>query len=54
MEGAAAPNENLEEARAQMQALALQAGEVQQECGLAIIPAEFCKGALKFGLLEVH
>ena len=53
MEGAPAPNEKLEEARQQMQALAVQAGQVQRECGLEIVPADFCKEVLKFGLLEV-
>ena len=53
LEGATAPNEKLEEARRQMQALAVQAGQVQQDCGLDIVPAEFCKEVLKFGLLEV-
>ncbi len=54
MEGAKAPNEKLEEARQQMQALAVQAGQVQQDCGLDIVPTDFCKEVLKFGLLEVN
>ena len=53
MEGAPAPNEKLEEARQQMQALAVQAGHMQRDCGLDLVPAEFCKEVLKFGLLEV-
>ena len=54
MEGAAAPNEKLEEARQQMQALAVQAGQVQRDCGLDIVPTDFCKETLKFGLLEAR
>ena len=37
-----------------MQALAVQAGQVQQDCGLDIAPKEYCKEVLKFGLLEVR
>lgn len=54
MEGAEAPNEKLEEARQQMQALAVHAGQVQKDSGLDMVPSEFCKENLKFGLLEVR
>lgn len=54
MEGAPAPNAPLEEARQHMQALAVTAGQVQRDCGLDIVPEDFCKDVLKFGLMEVH
>ena len=53
MEGAPAPNEKLEEARQHMLSLTVHAGEVQRACGLDIVPEDFCRGALKFGLMEV-
>ncbi len=36
-----------------MIALTRQAGKVQQECGLDILPDEFARGVLKWGLMEV-
>lgn len=44
----------LEGARADAVSLALQAGLVQQECGLALTPEEFVGATLKFGLSEVR
>jgi hypothetical protein len=44
---------SLAEARGQVAALALAAGEVQRECGLQLTPEEFVAGTLKFGLMEV-
>ena len=53
MEGNAAPNDRLEEARGHMLSLAHQAGEVQKACGLDVVPEDFCRETLKFGLMEV-
>lgn len=36
-----------------MVALTRQAGKVQQECGLDILPDEFVRSVLKWGLMEV-
>ena len=36
-----------------MKDLAVHAGQVQRDCGLDIVPADFCKETLKFGLMEV-
>jgi hypothetical protein len=44
----------LEGARADAVSLALHAGLVQQECGLALTPEEFVNATLKFGLSEVR
>jgi len=52
-EGAKAPNQKLEQGRQQMKDLAVHAGQVQRDCGLDIVPSEFCKETLKFGLMEV-
>lgn len=43
----------LAEARETMVALTRQAGKVQQECGLDILPDEFVRSVLKWGLMEV-
>ncbi|KAK9806276.1 hypothetical protein WJX72_008182 [[Myrmecia] bisecta] len=50
---AAAPTPGLADARDQVVALAVQAGQVQKECGLDILPEEFCRSVLRFGLVEV-
>jgi hypothetical protein len=51
---AAPPTEALAEACQHAAALAWQAGQVQQECGLDILPDEFARGALRFGLVEAR
>ena len=43
----------LAEARETVVALTRQAGKVQQECGLDILPDEFVRSVLKWGLMEV-
>lgn len=43
----------LAEARENVVALTRQAGKVQQECGLDILPDEFPRAVLKWGLMEV-
>ena len=43
----------LAEARETVIALTRQAGKVQQECGLDILPDEFARSVLKWGLMEV-
>lgn len=43
----------LAEARENVIALTRQAGKVQQECGLDILPDEFPRTVLKWGLMEV-
>ena len=50
---AAPPTPGLAAAKEQMIALAEQAGRVQQQCGLDIVPAEFARGVLKWGLMQV-
>ena len=50
---AAAPTPALAEARETVVALTRQAGKVQQECGLDILPDEFVRSVLKWGLMEV-
>lgn len=50
---AAPPTPGLAAAKEQMVALAEQAGKVQQQCGLDIVPAEFARGVLKWGLMQV-
>jgi len=50
---AAAATPALAEARETVIALTRQAGKVQQECGLDILPDEFARGVLKWGLMEV-
>lgn len=51
---AAAATPALAEARETVIALTRQAGKVQQECGLDILPDEFARGVLKWGLMEVR
>ena len=51
---AAPPTEALAEACQHAAALAWQAGQVQQECGLDILPDELARGALRFGLVEAR
>lgn len=43
----------LAEARETVVALTREAGKVQQECGLDILPDEFVRSVLKWGLMEV-
>ena len=43
----------LAEARENVIALTRQAGKEQQECGLDILPDEFPRAVLKWGLMEV-
>ena len=50
---AAPPTPGLAAAKEHMVALAEQAGKVQQQCGLDIVPAEFARGILKWGLMQV-
>lgn len=50
---AAAPTPALAEARETVVALTRQAGKVQQERGLDILPDEFVRSVLKWGLMEV-
>ena len=50
---AAAATPALAEARETVIALTRQAGKVQQECGLDILPDEFARVVLKWGLMEV-
>lgn len=52
MENVATPYARLEEAREHMKALARHSGEIQRDCGLALMPDDFCKEVLKFGLME--
>jgi antiviral helicase SKI2 len=47
------PTERLAAARDDVIELATAAGRVQKECGLDIIPDEYCRSVLKFGLMEV-
>lgn len=51
---AAAPTEALAEAADHAVALAWQAGQQQKECGMDVLPDEYARGALKFGLMEVR
>lgn len=51
---AAPPTEALAEACQHAAALAWQAGQVQQECGLDILPDEFVRSTLRFGLVEAR
>lgn len=51
---APAPTPALAEARETVVALTRQAGKVQQECGLDILPGEFVRSVLKWGLTEVQ
>ena len=51
---AAAATPALAEARETVIALTRQAGKVQQDCGLDILPDEFARSVLKWGLMEVH
>lgn len=44
----------LEAARDQLAAIAWQAGAVQAEAGLPLMPDEFQRSVLKFGLIEVQ
>ena len=41
-------------ARDQLAAIAWQAGAVQEEAGLPLVPDEYQRSVLKFGLIEVH
>lgn len=50
---AAAATPALAEARETVVALTEQAGKVQQQCGLDILPAEYARNVLKWGLMEV-
>lgn len=50
---APAPTEALEEARAQALAVALQAGQVQQQQGMTVPADDFVAGALKWGMMPV-
>ena len=50
---AAAATPALAEARETVVALTEQAGKVQQQCGLDILPAEYARNVLKWGLTEV-
>ncbi|KAK9827734.1 hypothetical protein WJX81_007278 [Elliptochloris bilobata] len=50
---AAPPTEALAEACQHAAALAWQAGQAQQDCGLDILPDEFVRSTLRFGLVEV-
>ena len=43
----------LAEARETVVALTRQAGKIQQDCGLDILPDEFVRSVLKWGLVEV-
>ena len=49
----AAPTAALGDALDHTIMLALQAGQVQRDCGLDILPEDFVKATLKFGLVEV-
>ena len=49
----AAPTAALGDALDNTITLALQAGQVQRDCGLDIMPEDFVKATLKFGLIEV-
>ena len=49
----AAPTAALGDALDHTIMLAMQAGQVQRDCGLDILPEDFVKGTLKFGLVEV-
>ncbi len=51
---AAAPTEALADACDHAVALAYEAGRMQQECGMDVLPEEYARGALKFGLVEVR
>ena len=51
---AAPPTEALAEACQHASALAWQAGQAQQECGLDILPDEFVRSTLRFGLVEAR
>ncbi len=51
---AAAPTDALADACDHAVALAWEAGQVQKECGMDILPDEYARGALKFGLVEVR
>ena len=51
---AAPPTEALAEACQYASALAWQAGQAQQECGLDILPDEFVRSTLRFGLVEAR
>ncbi len=50
----AAPTAALGDALDHTIMLALQAGQVQRDCGLDILPEDFVKATLKFGLVEVR
>lgn len=50
----APPTEALAEACQHASALAWQAGQAQQECGLDILPDEFVRSTLRFGLVEAR
>ncbi|CAL8471306.1 g10848 [Coccomyxa elongata] len=50
---APAPTDALADACDHAVALAWEAGQVQKECGMDILPDEYARGALKFGLVEV-
>ena len=50
----AAPTAALGDALDHTITLALQAGQVQRDCGLDILPEDFLKATLKFGLVEVR
>ena len=51
---AAPPTEALAEACQHASALAWQAGQAQQECGLDTLPDEFVRSTLRFGLVEAR
>ena len=51
---AAPPTEALAQACQHASALARQAGQAQQECGLDILPDEFVRSTLRFGLVEAR
>lgn len=51
---APAPTDALADACNHAVALAWEAGQVQKECGMDILPDKYARGALKFGLVEVR
>ena len=51
---APAPTEALADACDHAVALAYEAGRTQKECGMDVLPDEYARNALKFGLVEVR
>jgi hypothetical protein len=51
---APAPTEALADACEHAVALAYEAGRMQKECGMDVLPDEYARNALKFGLVEVR